>query len=63
MKFYQQQREQAKKKTDDIDGYKVGHAAGFDVGFDAGVQAVLRQLTDEGVIDADDAPGEAAEDE
>jgi hypothetical protein len=28
---------------------------GWDEGFDAGVAAVVKQLTDEGVIDADDA--------
>jgi hypothetical protein len=55
VKFYQQQRELAsKKKTEEVDWYKVGWNAGFDFGYDAGVQAVIRQLQAEGVIDADE---------
>ena len=55
LKFYQQQREQAaKRKAEDVDWYKVGFDTGFDYGYEAGVQAVLKQLTDAGVIDADE---------
>jgi hypothetical protein len=61
MTFYKQQREQAaKRKAEETDWYKVGWNAGFDFGYDAGVQAVLKQLQDDGVIDAVE-PGDEGE--
>jgi hypothetical protein len=60
--FAQQQREQAAKtKAEETDWYKAGWNAGFDFGFDAGVQAILKQLTDEGVIDADEPADKSGE--
>ena len=57
----QQRAEAARKKDESVDWYAVGFAAGFDFGWDAGVQAVVKQLQADGVIDADE-PGEEPQD-